>query len=187
MGDFEHAYCGTPPAAVAERAARIGLLALDVDGVLTDGGVYIGGDGEPFKCFSIHDGKGIAMLRDTGIEVAIVTARRSGAVEARARELRIDRVHQGVHDKAAALAALADGLGLAPQACAFVGDDLVDLAPMRTAGLAVAVANAHPAVCAGAHWVTRRNGGSGAVREVCELLLGARGALRTWLNDDARA
>ncbi|MCS4504736.1 HAD-IIIA family hydrolase [Arhodomonas aquaeolei] len=187
MDAFEHAYCGTPPATVAGRAAHIGVLALDVDGVLTDGGVYIGDDGEPFKRFNIHDGKGIAMLRDAGIEVAIVTARRSGAVEARARELRIGHVHQGVRDKAAALADLAKGLGLAPQACAFVGDDLVDLAPMRAAGLAVAVANAHPAVCARAHWVTRRGGGDGAVREVCELLLGARGVLRPWLSDDARA
>nr|WP_245558750.1 HAD hydrolase family protein [Arhodomonas aquaeolei] len=172
---------------MAERAARIGALALDVDGVLTDGGVYISGDGEPFKRFNIHDGKGIAMLREAGIAVAIVTARRSGAVEARARELRIEHVHQGVRDKATALAGLADALGLATESCAFVGDDLVDLAPMRTAGLAVAVANAHPAVCAIAHWVTRRGGGDGAVREVCELLLGARGALRPWLSDDARA
>jgi len=176
--DFQDAWCERPPAAVVARAAGIRLLALDVDGVLTDGTVLTGAEGETVKAFNIHDGKGIAMLRGAGLQVAVITARRSPAVSRRAEELGIDPVRQGVPDKAVALQAIAAELALALDACAWVGDDLVDLAAASRAGLSVAVADAHPRLARHSHWQTRRPGGRGAVREVCELILAARGELQ---------
>ncbi|MDZ7808819.1 MAG: HAD hydrolase family protein [Arhodomonas sp.] len=178
MEAFRDAYCAAPEPGVVERAAGIRLLALDVDGVLPDGAVYMAGDGEAFKRFHIHDGKGFALLREAGIATAIVTARRSTAVAERARELGISQLRQGVRDKGAEITALAAELELPTAACAFVGDDLVDLAAMARCGLAVAVADAAPRVQRRAHWVTARRGGNGAVREVCELVLAAGGLLQ---------
>ncbi|PWG65203.1 KdsC family phosphatase [Spiribacter halobius] len=179
---FRDAYCDEPPAPVVARAAGIRLLALDVDGVLTDGSVFTGAEGETLKRFHIHDGKGIAMLRAAGVGVAVLTARRSPAVRRRAGELGIDPVCQGVRDKAATLAGIAADRGLEMTACAWVGDDLVDLAAARLAGLAVAVADAHPRLARACHWQTARAGGRGAVREVCELILAAQGRLQPSLD-----
>ncbi len=171
--------CLAPPApAIIERAAGIQLLALDVDGVLTDGGVYVGAEGEIFKRFHIRDGKGLNQLKDQGVRVAFITARQSAIVETRAAELGITRVYQGVQDKAATFQSLAIAEELALQACAWVGDDIQDLGPAQLAGLAVAVADAHPAYSAQCHWQTAHTGGNGAVREVCDLLLAARGSLK---------
>lgn len=183
MGAFDHAYCQRPGDAVITRAAAIRLLVLDVDGVLTDGTVFVGEAGEPFKPFHIHDGKGIAMLRQTGVRVAVITARESAALRRRASELGIDPVCQGVRDKGARLQALAAAQGLPLAAVAYVGDDLVDLRACRSAGLSVAVADAHPRLVAACHWHTRRAGGRGAVREVCELILAARGQLQERFED----
>lgn len=180
--EFRDAYCGEPDPPVVARAAGVRLLALDVDGVLTDGSVLTGAEGETLKRFHIHDGKGIAMLRTAGLGVAVLTARRSPAVRRRAEELGIDPVCQGVRDKAAALAELAAARGLAAAACAWVGDDLVDLGAARFAGLAVAVADAHPRLARECHWQTARPGGRGAVREVCELILAAQGRLQASLD-----
>jgi 3-deoxy-D-manno-octulosonate 8-phosphate phosphatase (KDO 8-P phosphatase) len=185
MSEFADAYCAAPSPELQLRASAVRALVLDVDGVLTDGRVHIGEQGEPFKAFHIHDGKGISMMRKAGHAVAIVTARRSGAVARRAEELGIIHVRQGVAEKGAELDALAAELGIPGEALAYVGDDLVDLAPMSRAGLAVAVADAHPRVRRAAHWVTERPGGRGAVREVCELILGARGQLQRLINDHA--
>ncbi|HET9653700.1 MAG TPA: HAD-IIIA family hydrolase [Usitatibacter sp.] len=151
------------------------LAIFDVDGVMTDGTLYIGGEGEAFKAFNILDGHGVKMLQSAGIATAIISGRSSEAVLRRAAELSIAHVVQGAGDKVAAFEALVARLGVEPAACAFVGDDLPDLPVMRRCGLAVAVANAVEAVKSAAHYVTRAPGGRGAVREFCELVLRAQG------------
>lgn len=170
-------YFDLPAESVWERAQGIRLLISDVDGVLTDGSVLTGPDGEVIKAFHIHDGKGIRMLQDAGLGVAWVTARASSALERRAAELGVTELHQGSTAKGDTMNAVCTAMGVPPEATAFIGDDLVDLPALAIAGLAVAVADAHPTVQARAHWTTRRPGGRGAVRELCELILAAHGRL----------
>ena len=158
-------------------ARRIRLVGLDVDGVLTDGGVYIGRMGDrpvELKRFDIQDGLGIKLLRDAGITVAFTSARRSEATDLRARELKVDEVVQD-NRKLPAFAALLERRGISWDQCAFVGDDLPDLPLLRRVALPIAVANAVPEVIAVARVVTRAAGGRAAVREAIELLLRARG------------
>lgn len=157
------------------RAAGIRVLALDVDGTLTDGSIYVGPTGEAMKGFSVHDGFGLTLLREAGIRLAIVTGRGSSIVEVRAAELRIDAVMQRVNDKAAALAELARRFECAPQAIAYMGDDWPDLPAFAVAGIAAAPAGACREVIERAHWVSTRPAGQGAVREFAEWLLEARG------------
>lgn len=164
-----------PPPGLGERAARIRLLALDVDGTLTDGGLGFNSLGVDHKQFHVHDGQGLRLAQDAGIAIALITARNSPIVDLRARELGIAHVVQGSKDKGASLSALCARLGIAAEQAAFMGDDLPDLAAMAIAGLAIAPANAHPWVRARTHWVTRAEGGRGAVREVCDGLLHAQG------------
>ena len=159
---------------VQQRARAVRLAVFDVDGVMTDGTLYIGPEGESFKAFNILDGHGVKMLQAAGIAVAIISGRSSRAVEHRARELGIAHVFQGVGDKVAEFERLAARLGVPHEACSFMGDDVPDLAVMQRCGLAVAVANAVEAVRQRAHYVTRAHGGRGAVREFCELVLEAR-------------
>lgn len=154
--------------------ANIRLLVLDVDGVLTDGRLYYGPRGEEGKSFHVRDGYGIKAVLAAGITVAVISGRRSQAVARRCRELGIRHVHQGIADKAASLARLAAQLGVPPHQIACVGDDRPDLPLLAQAGLAVAVADAHPEALALAHRRTRFAGGAGAVREVCDWLLAAR-------------
>ena len=160
--------------AVLERARRIRLLVLDVDGVLTDGRLYLSASGEEFKVFHVRDGSGIVAVRRAGIEVAIISGRDCGAVVRRAAELGIRHVRQGVADKGADLDVLLGELGIAADTGRLVGDDTPDAPLLQRAGLAIGVADAHPALLAAAHWVTQAKGGRGAVREVCDLLLSAR-------------
>jgi 3-deoxy-D-manno-octulosonate 8-phosphate phosphatase (KDO 8-P phosphatase) len=157
------------------RAAKIRLAVFDVDGTLTDGRLWYGEDGRETKVFHVHDGLGLKRLQANGVQVAIITARISHPVALRAEELDIAHVYQGQGDKRACLLELLDALHLPPEQAAFVGDDLPDLPPMHIAGLAVAVANAHPWVVEAAHWQTARSGGMGAAREVCDLILQAQG------------
>jgi len=164
-----------PPPAAIQRAARVRLLALDVDGTLTDGSLGYSSDAAESKTFHVHDGLGLKLLREAGIAVALVTARRSPIVAARAEELGIEHLVQGSHDKAASLRAICAALGIATDQAAFMGDDLPDLPAMALAGLAIAPANAHPWVCERVHWVTRSEGGRGAAREACDGLLVAQG------------
>jgi 3-deoxy-D-manno-octulosonate 8-phosphate phosphatase (KDO 8-P phosphatase) len=164
-------------AGVLERARGVRLAIFDVDGVMTDGTLYIGAEGEAFKAFNILDGHGLKMLAEAGVATAIISGRSSAAVARRAAETSIAHVLQGSADKAADFERLAAALGVAASACAFVGDDLPDLEIMRRCGLAVAVANAAEQVKQCAHYVTRAHGGRGAVREFCELVLRARGQL----------
>jgi 3-deoxy-D-manno-octulosonate 8-phosphate phosphatase (KDO 8-P phosphatase) len=176
---------GYPPE-VWIRAGRIRLLILDVDGVLTDGRLYFDAKGETFKVFHVRDGHGIKMAQRGGIEVAFVSGRRSDAAYNRARELGISRFYEGVRDKVAILEELLAALDLKPAEVAAVGDELVDLPLFHRVGLGVAVADAVPEVRAAAHWVTSLPGGTGAVREVCDLILKARGQweelLRPWME-----
>jgi 3-deoxy-D-manno-octulosonate 8-phosphate phosphatase (KDO 8-P phosphatase) len=161
-------------AGLAQRARGVRLAIFDVDGVLTDGTLWFGPQGEALKAFNILDGHGVKMLQSAGVACAILSGRSSEAVTRRAGELGIAHVIQGSPDKVADFERLTARLGVAPDACAFVGDDLPDLAVMGRCGLAIAVANAVDAVKAAAHYVTRASGGRGAVREACELLLEAR-------------
>lgn len=151
----------------------IRLLVLDVDGVLTDGRLYYGPRGELMKCFHVRDGHGIKVLRAAGLEVAVLSGRRSAAVGRRCRELGIRYVMQGVDDKLAAFGQLAGRLRLEPAECACIGDDVADVPLMRALGVAYAVADAHPAVREAAHYTTSLPGGRGAVRQVCDHLAGA--------------
>jgi len=157
------------------RAAAIRLVALDVDGVLTDGLLAFDRQGDAGKQFSVRDGFGLALLRDAGLDLAIITGRHSGAVAARAAELRINHVLSGVADKAAGLHELADRTGIALTSIAYLGDDWPDLPALRLAGLAAAPADAEPDVKACCHWIASRSGGRGAVREFAEWLLAQRG------------
>jgi 3-deoxy-D-manno-octulosonate 8-phosphate phosphatase (KDO 8-P phosphatase) len=159
---------------LAERARRIRLLVLDVDGVLTDGRIYLPPTGDEIKVFDVRDGAGLVAVRRAGIEIAIVSGRSSASVTRRAEELGITRVQQGVHDKRAAFEALLAAVGVAAAQVACVGDDTVDLPMLERAGLAIAVADAHAELRNAAHWVTSQPGGRGAVREVCDLLLTVR-------------
>jgi 3-deoxy-D-manno-octulosonate 8-phosphate phosphatase (KDO 8-P phosphatase) len=151
-------------------------LILDVDGVLTDGRVYYSGRGEQLQCFNIRDGYGLKALALTGVAIAIISGRRSAAVTHRCRELGIRHVVQGSRDKVRDFRALAAKLDVTPAQCAFIGDDVPDVALLRAVGLAFAVADAHPSARAAAHHTTRSAGGSGAVREVCDRLLAAHGS-----------
>ena len=160
--------------AVMERARRVKVLVLDVDGVLTDGRLYISAAGEELKVFHVRDGSGLVAAQRAGITVAIISGRNSPAVTRRATELGIRHVSQGIGDKAVELDRLLQELGVDADEVACVGDDTPDLPMLRMAGLAVAVADAHPALDSEVHWVTTSGGGRGAVREVCDLLLSAR-------------
>ena len=162
---------------LVEVARSIRLIAFDVDGVMTDGGLYLSDSGGEFKRFNSLDGHGLKMLKASGMELAIITGRTSRCVELRAQNLGITCLYQGVHDKLDAMQKLLAQLQLPPAAAAFMGDDVVDLPVMRHVGLSISVPDAPQAVRDRAHYVTRRSGGNGAVREACELLMSAQGTL----------
>ncbi len=159
---------------IQDRARQIRLLCVDVDGVLTDAGMYYGADGEVLKKFNTRDGMGLARVREAGVLVAIVSGEDSAIVHARAAKLRIDEVFCNAANKRAVIDELCLKHQLDLHQVAFIGDDLNDLPALESVGLACAVADAADAVQAVAHYVTRRRGGDGAVRELCELLIAAR-------------
>lgn len=159
---------------VTEVAARVRLLVLDVDGVLTDGRLYYGARGESLKVFHVRDGLGLKLLAEAGIAVAIISGRRSAMTARRCRELGVSHVSQGVDDKLTVFRQLRDRLGMTSSVCACVGDDLPDVPLMREVGLPFAVADAHPQARSAARVVTQLPGGNGAVREICDFLLEAR-------------
>jgi 3-deoxy-D-manno-octulosonate 8-phosphate phosphatase (KDO 8-P phosphatase) len=168
---------GLPPADFAARARRIRWLILDVDGVLTDGRLHYSSGGDESKAFHIQDGLGIKLLQASGVHVAVITGRRSPAVERRAHELGIERLAQGAEDKLDAFEQLLSEVGADPEQAACVGDDLPDLPLLRRCALGVTVPDAPELLRRHAHYVTARRGGEGAVREVCELLMQAQGTL----------
>jgi 3-deoxy-D-manno-octulosonate 8-phosphate phosphatase (KDO 8-P phosphatase) len=165
----------------SERASSIQAVIFDVDGVLTDGSLYLGDDGQEYKAFNSRDGHGMVMLADGGVTLAIITGRSSEVVRIRMESLGIEHVLQGRREKLPAYEELKQQLGVDDHQVAYVGDDVVDLPVMRRVGLAVAVADAHPLVLEHAHWRTRSPGGRGAAREVCELILRAQGKLDAML------
>ena len=162
----------------ATPLSRIQLLVLDVDGVLTDGRLYFTSRGETLKVFHVRDGHGIKLVMNAGVAVAVMSGRRSGALAARMRELRVPHVVQACGDKVAALHRLAERLNVDRLNCACLCDDTPDLPLMSAVGMAGAVADAHPVVLAAAHWVSKANGGHGAVRELCDAVLRARAGER---------
>ncbi|HEU4767023.1 MAG TPA: HAD hydrolase family protein [Pyrinomonadaceae bacterium] len=162
-------------AEIQQRAARVKLLLMDCDGVLTDGRIWILENGEDQKAFHTHDGLGIELLHRAGLTSGIISGRNSSALERRAQRLRVSYLWQGREDKREAFADTLAQAGVSNEEVAFVGDDLTDLPLMVQSGLAVAVADAVAEVREHAHYVTRANGGNGAVREVVELILKAQG------------
>ena len=167
---------------ILAKAAQIRLIIFDVDGVLTDGSLFIGDDGEEYKAFHSRDGHGMKMLRATGVEIGIITGRTSNVVRHRMASLGIHYVYQGQLEKLPAFEELIGKLGLEQGQVAYVGDDVVDLPILIRAGLAVAVADAHPLVKRHAHWTTPHGGGRGAARDVCELIMEAQGTLDATLQ-----
>lgn len=164
---------------VLARAAEIRLVIFDVDGVLTDGSLFIGDQGEEYKAFYSRDGHGMVLLQETGVTLAVITGRTSEVVRVRMEGLGIRHLYQGRRDKLPAYEDLKGILGLSDEQIAYVGDDWMDLPVMQRVGLAIAVGDAHPLVQRHAHWCTPSPGGRGAARDVCELILEAQGTLRS--------
>lgn len=158
-----------------ERAARITMLVLDVDGVLTDGNLYFDSHGNEMKAFCTRDGLGMRALQGQGIQLAFITGRQSEIVSHRAAQLGVDHVYQGRNDKLNAFNELLAETGVDEQHICYAGDDWIDIPVLDRAGLAVTVADADSVVKERVHWITSRNGGRGAVREICDLILSARG------------
>ena len=169
------------PLTATERARRVKLMIFDVDGVLTDGSLLFTAEGDTMKAFNSMDGHGLKLLREAGVDTAIITGRKSGIVAARAKELKVTHLYQGVENKPEALADLLKQTGMTPEQCGYMGDDWVDLGVMLKVGFAAAPANSHPEVIARAHWVSEARGGHGAVREVCDALLRAQNQYDTLL------
>jgi len=167
---------------ILARAAQIKLVVFDVDGVLTDGSLFLGDDGQEYKAFHSRDGHGMKMLQQTGVEIAVITGRSSQVVNHRMHNLGVHHVYQGRLEKRPAFEDLLAKLAMERAQTAYVGDDVVDLPAMRLAGLAVAVQDAHPLVKQHAHWQTPSGGGRGAAREVCELIMEAQGTLQAQLQ-----
>ena len=161
--------------AATTKAARLVLMGFDVDGVLTDGTLYFGPQGDEMKAFSSLDGHGLKMLQQAGVEVAIISGRSSRALELRSRNLGITELHMGVEDKRALMAGLAAQRGIELAQTGYMGDDVVDLPILRACGFSAAVSDAHDEVLARVDYVATRGGGRGAVREVCDLILRAQG------------
>ena len=162
---------------ILDKAAKIKLLVFDVDGVLTDGSLIVGDDGQEYKAFFSKDGLGMKMLQQTGVKIAVITARTSDVVIHRMQNLGIKHIYQGQLEKLPAFEKILTELDLSPEQAAFVGDDVIDLPVLQQAGLAITVADAHPLVKQHAHWQTPQCGGRGAARDVCELIMQAQGTL----------
>lgn len=167
--------------AILASAARVRLAIFDVDGVLTNGQLFLGPHGEEFKQFHVRDGQGLVMLRDSGVLLAVITGRTSQVVATRMQELGVHYVYQGQRDKLQALTSVLKECGCELHDVCYVGDDLPDIPIMKRVGLPVAVADAHAEVVSIARWQTKLSGGAGAAREVCELIMQAQGSLRTQL------
>ena len=171
---------------VRDAARNVRLMGFDVDGVMTDGTIWFGPDGDMMKGFNTLDGHGLKMLAGAGVEVIIISGRSSAAVQHRARNLGITTALLGVENKRDAMREIAAQRGLDLDQCGYMGDDIVDLPVLRACGFSAAPANAHFFVRQHVAWVSEADGGRGAVREVCEFLLDARGALDAMLQDCLR-
>lgn len=167
---------------LTKKAAQIGLVIFDVDGVLTDGSLFFGDDGQEYKAFHSRDGHGMKMLQSTGVHIGIITGRTSRVVRHRMDSLGVQHVYQGQIDKLPAFEELASKLKVPVEAIAYVGDDVVDLPIMTRVGLAIAVQDAHPLVKQHAQWTTPNAGGRGAARDVCEMIMQSQGTLDAQLS-----
>ncbi len=167
---------------LTDRIKPLRLIAFDVDGVLTDGGLFLSDSGEESKRFNSLDGHGLKMLKASGVELAIITGRSSRCVELRAQNLGISHLFQGVEDKYATMQSLLAALNISPEAAAFMGDDVIDLPVMRRMGVSFSVPDAPQCVRDRADYVSQRAGGHGAVREVCELIMSAQGTWESQLS-----
>lgn len=180
-----------PKNEVIDRAKKITLLILDVDGVLTTGYLDYNATGEAVKSFYVQDGLGLQLLRQCGIQLAIISGRDSAVTAARARDLKIHHVIQGAQNKGVALSELLKSTNVTLEQCAYMGDDVIDLPILRQVGLACSVPNGHFLAQTSAHWVSHQNGGAGAVRELSELILYAQDKLSSaydaYLNNDSSA
>ncbi len=165
-----------------EKASQVRLLALDVDGILTDGSLYFTSDGQEFKAFNSRDGLGLRALMNAEYDLALITGRSSSALQHRAEQLGIEHVYQGQVNKLSAYEDLIEKLGVSDDQVCYAGDDWIDLPVLNRVGLAVTVADADPEVRKRCHWVTSNRGGRGAVREICHLLLDSRGLAQKWLD-----
>ncbi|MCZ6618241.1 MAG: HAD-IIIA family hydrolase [Gammaproteobacteria bacterium] len=163
------------PDEVLRRAGKVAIVAFDVDGVLTDGKIYYSDNGREMKAFHVQDGSAIKLMRENGVEVAIITGRRSAMVDRRATELGIKYLYQGSDNKRDALDAITTALSIEIDAVAHVGDDLADIVLFDRVGLAICVPDGHPTAIAHAHYVTQAHGGGGVAREVCQLILSGKG------------
>jgi 3-deoxy-D-manno-octulosonate 8-phosphate phosphatase (KDO 8-P phosphatase) len=167
---------------VNQRARRLRMMIFDVDGVMTDGMLYYADSGEEMKAFNVRDGQGIKLLQAAGVTAAIITSRRSRLVELRAQNLGITHLVQGAEDKLAAFSELTAACGFTAEQAGFVGDDMVDLPVLRRCGLAITVPDAPKVLKQYVQYVTRARGGHGAVREACELVVHAQGAMEKALE-----
>lgn len=168
------------------RASRVRFMLFDIDGVFTDGQLLFGPEGEQLKVFHVHDGHGLKLLRESGIAVGVLSGRNSAATQARMRELGVAHTAFGVHDKFAALDDLIAAAGASRETTGFMGDDWVDIAVMRAVGFAVSVPNAASRMHDQAHWVSRRSGGYGAVRDAAEFILESQGRLDVLFEQHCR-
>jgi 3-deoxy-D-manno-octulosonate 8-phosphate phosphatase (KDO 8-P phosphatase) len=167
---------------IIEKAKKIKLVILDVDGVLTDGRLFFDDQGKEYKCFHARDGLGIKLLRQTGVEVAIISGRKSNSVRLRMKNLEIEHVYQGHENKIEAFDEILQTLSIEPEQAAHVGDDLLDLPIMKRVGLSIAVNDANDVVKQYADWHTKTPGGLGAVREVCDFVMQAQGTFQNVLK-----
>lgn len=167
---------------IEHKASQVRLVIFDVDGVLTDGSLFIGDDGQEYKAFNSKDGLGMSLLQQSGVQIAIITARSSKVVNIRMQTLGVKHVFQGCQNKNSAYEELKQETGFTDTQIAYVGDDLIDLPVMRQVGLAIAVKDAHPLVTQHAHWQTPSNGGRGAARDVCEMIMQAQNTFESSLT-----
>lgn len=175
MSSSTDSVAGSSLSVATERAANVRLMIFDVDGILTDGSLHFGADGEVIKTFNVLDGHGIKLLQQSGVTTAIISARQSPIVLRRATDLGIQHVFQGIHDKRSAFEQLLAQTKIAANACGFIGDDVIDLPILSRVGFAASVPNGHSEVRSRVHYVTRASGGRGAARELCDFILRAQG------------
>lgn len=166
-----------------ELAKNIQLLVLDVDGVLTDGGLYFGDNGIALKRFNVQDGFGIKLAQSVNLEIGVISGLNQKPVEVRVRELGIEHYYPGKHKKVPLFKEICEKVGVQPSEAAFMGDDWIDLGAMGAAGLAMSVPNAMPEVIEAADWVATRSGGHGAVREAISFILDSRGLLEEAMKE----
>ncbi|RTZ43118.1 phenylphosphate carboxylase subunit delta [Candidimonas sp. SYP-B2681] len=171
---------------VIERARQVRIMAFDVDGVLTDGKLWYGENGELMKCFNSLDGHGLRLMSESGITVALITGREGPILARRAAELGIAIVHQGIRDKSQAISALAQEHGCSLSEVGYMGDDIIDLSALQRVGFAASVPNAPAYISQVAHWTSSKPGGSGAVRECCDVILAAQGRLSVFFTQSAK-